>query len=258
MQLGREVGTNAAHVMRRGTASQWALSRRTFAMGLGASLIVRRAGAEGSNMNHVVLIGDSVFDNGAYVAGGPDLVRQLRNVLPGNWRATLNAVDGAVIASVPAQLARLPADATHLVVSIGGNDALREAAVLDAGARSVADALAKLTDVRERFGRDYAEMLGHVARLALPTAICTIYEPRFPEADRRRIAATALTMLNDCITREAFARALPLLDLRLICNNDADFANPIEPSSRGGAKLAEAIVHFVTGTGGLRSPVIAG
>jgi hypothetical protein len=185
-------------------------------------------------------------------------VRQLRGVLPGGWRATLNAVDGAVIASVPAQLARLPADTTHLVVSIGGNDALREAAVLDAGARSVADALGKLTDARERFGRDYGEMLSRVVTLGLPTAVCTIYDARFPEADRRRIAATALAMLNDCITRGAFARGLSLLDLRLICNDDADFANPIEPSTRGGAKIADAIVRFVTGSGGLRSQVIAG
>ena len=45
---------------------------------------------------HVVLIGDSIFDNGAYVAGGPDVVTQLRERLPQGWRATLGAVDGAV------------------------------------------------------------------------------------------------------------------------------------------------------------------
>ncbi len=33
-----------------------------------------------------------------------------------------------------------------------------------------------------------------------------------------------------------------MLDLRLICTEDADYANPIEPSSRGGAKIAAAIV----------------
>jgi hypothetical protein len=34
-------------------------------------------------MTHIVLLGDSIFNNAAYVAGGPDVVRQLRDVLPG-------------------------------------------------------------------------------------------------------------------------------------------------------------------------------
>ena len=65
---------------------------------------------------------------------------------------------------------------------------------------------------------------------------------RDPNPLRRRLAATGLTIFNDCITREAFSRALPLIDLRLICNEDEDFANPIEPSVRGGAKIAAAVV----------------
>jgi hypothetical protein len=71
-------------------------------------------------------------------------------------------------------------------------------------------------------------MLTEVSRVGLPTAVSTIYEPRFPEAPRRKLAATALTLLNDKITRQAFARGLTLIDLRLICDEDADFANPIE------------------------------
>jgi hypothetical protein len=90
-------------------------------------------------------------------------------------------------------------------------------------------------------------MLTEVSRVGLPTAVCTIYEPRFPEAPRRKLAATALTLLNDKITRQAFARGLALIDLRLICDDDADFANPIEPSARGGAKIAQAISKFAGG-----------
>ena len=53
-------------------------------------------------------------------------------------------------------------------------------------------------------------------------------------------------LLNDKI-RQTFARGLTLIDLRLICNEDADFANPIEPSARGGAKIAQAISKFAGG-----------
>lgn len=196
-------------------------------------------------MPHVVLLGDSIFDNAAYVAGGPDVVRQLRPRLPEGWRATLLAVDGAVTRSVPQQLARLPADSTHLVVSVGGNDALGYSQVLDEDARSVADAVNTLAEVRERFRRDYHAMLGTVVALELPVAVCTIYDARYPDPLRQRLAVAGLTLFNDVITREAFARGLPLIDLRLICGEDGDYANPIEPSVQGGAKIAAAIVSML-------------
>lgn len=50
----------------------------------------------------VVLLGDSVFDNAAYVGGGSDVAQQLRTILTGDWQVTLLAVDGHVIADVPA------------------------------------------------------------------------------------------------------------------------------------------------------------
>ena len=39
-------------------------------------------------MPHVVLIGDSIFDNAAYTRGGPDVVSQVRGLLPRGWEAT--------------------------------------------------------------------------------------------------------------------------------------------------------------------------
>ena len=83
-------------------------------------------------------------------------------------------------------------------------------------------------------------------RSGLPVAVCTIYDPRFPDPRQRRIGTTALSVLNDAITREAFIRGFSLIDLRLVCDRDEDFANPIEPSTIGGAKIAKAIVDFAT------------
>ncbi len=199
-------------------------------------------------MGHVVLLGDSVFDNGAYVGRGePDVVRQLRGRLPAGWGATLAAVDGAVAADVPRQLGRIPPGATHLVVSAGGNDALRRQDVLGAPARSVAEALLALADVCDGFARGYRAMLEAVLARGLPTALCTVYDPRFPDPARQRVAVAGLALFNDAITRQAFGCGLPLVDLRLICSEDADYANPIEPSARGGAKIAAAVAELVTG-----------
>jgi hypothetical protein len=230
-----------AHTTRRHLLAAAAIT--TVAAGLPAT-------ATEAPMNHIVLLGDSVFDNAAYVAGGPDVVEQLRKRLPAGWRATLRAVDGSMTGNVERQLHQLPPDTSHLVISIGGNDALRQAGVIDETARSMADALDRLAAIRDQFAQDYGAMLDGVLGRDLPTAVCTIYDPRFPDPRRRRLAATGLTVFNDCITREAFARGLALIDLRLICDRDEDFANPIEPSVRGGAKIAAAIAALVTDHGG--------
>ena len=55
---------------------------------------------------------------------------------------------------------------------------------------------------RARFRSAYAGMLDQVLQRRLPLAVCTIYEARFPEPATRRLAATALTTLDDAITRE--------------------------------------------------------
>ena len=181
-------------------------------------------------MAHVVLLGDSIFDNGVYVgAGDPDVIAQLRAVLPAGWRATINALDGAGMADISGQLARVAHDASHLVVSIGGNDALAKAGVIEERTDSVAAALDALAAVRERFRQGYREMLAHVLARKLPTAVCTIYEARFPDPNLRRRAAAALMLLNDAITREAFASGVTLIDLRIICDSDLDLLTPSSP-----------------------------
>ena len=196
-------------------------------------------------MNHIVLLGDSIFDNAAYVGGDPDVLTHLRREIPEKWKATLRAVDGSVVEGVRTQTFDLAADATHLVVSVGGNDALYHAGFLEERAQSTAQVLSKLADIGDEFQYRYREMLGAVLGLRLPTAICTIYYPRFPDPLIQRLAVTALLVFNDVILREAVAAGIPLLDLRLVCAEDSDYANPIEPSASGGAKIARAIVRLV-------------
>jgi len=193
-------------------------------------------------MPHVVLLGDSIFDNAAYVHGGPDVVTHLAGLLPAPWRATLAAVDGAVIADVVRQLARVPSDATHLVVSAGGNDALGHADLLDRRASSSAQVLGWLADAVDGFEARYRQMLARVLRLGLPVTVCTVYNGNLgPPA--QRLATTALAVFNDAILRLAAEHRLPVIELRHVCQKAADYANPIEPSVQGGAKIAQAIVR---------------
>ncbi|HYF55253.1 MAG TPA: SGNH/GDSL hydrolase family protein [Salinarimonas sp.] len=196
-------------------------------------------------MIHVTLLGDSIFDNAAYVRGGPDVVRQLRGALPPGSQASLRAIDGDVTRGVARQLERVPDESTHLAVSVGGNDALRHMATFAERAGSVGEAMTRVGAITAGFERDYAAMIEAVAARRLPTVLCTIYDPRFPDPVQRRLAILGLALFNGAILRLAAARGWPVIDLRLVCDRDEDFANPIEPSSAGGAKIAAAIARVV-------------
>jgi len=197
-------------------------------------------------MNHIVLLGDSVFDNKAYVGGGLDVIEQIRRQIPAGWKASLRAVDGSVVENVRKQALDLPDDPTHLVVSAGGNDAILSSDILRQKVASSAEVLEKLADIAGEFERHYAEMLQSVLSLKKPTAVCTIYYPRIPDPFTQKIAVAALATFNDVIIRHAFLAGVPLIDLRLVCDENSDYANEIEPSEKGGGKIANAIVRLVS------------
>ncbi len=199
-------------------------------------------------MEHIVLLGDSVFDNAPYVSAGCDVSSQLRARLGPRHRVSLLAHDGDVIADVERQLAQLTAlsaPPTWLVVSCGGNDVLSLVGAMHSPARSVLEAADLLASWQGEFARNYQRMLDLVLARAKPTAIATIYDRVPGLAPGLR---TALAPFNDVILREAVRRRLPVLDMRTICHDAADYAaaSPIEPSAQGAGKIAATISELVT------------
>lgn len=203
-------------------------------------------------MPHIALLGDSIFDNAAYTSGGPDVVSQVHRLLPPEWSASLLAVDGSMTGNIPDQVRRLPNACTHLVLSVGGNNALAEASRLGISffgmsGEPPAKALDSLADVSSAFEPDYRSALDACLQTKLPLTVCTIYNGCFPDRSYQRVASLALAIFNDVILRVAIENCLSVIDLRLICTAPVDYANPIEPSSIGGEKIAKAIVSLVTG-----------
>lgn len=193
---------------------------------------------------HVALLGDSIFDNRAYTAGEPDVVSHLRARLPEGWRATLLAVDGSTIDEVGRQLASVTDDVTHVVVSAGGNDALLESRVLAERAASVGEALRAIGGRAGRFERTYRALVERVRALSRPAVLCTIYNGSFQD-DWGELARLGLMLFNDPILRVGFENGLDVIDLRLVCAEPEDYANPIEPSGRGGWKIARAVASAI-------------
>jgi hypothetical protein len=197
-------------------------------------------------MAHIVLLGDSIFDNSRYTGGGPDVISQVRQILPVGWRASLLALDGSTTENVAFQLQHVPPDASHLVLSVGGNDALMNSDILHMPADSTSQAIAALANLSSGFEERYRHAVEACRQLHLPLTLCTIYNGCFPDSDFQRLVSTALMVFNDVILRVGIEFGLAMIDLRFVCSSAADYANPIEPSSAGGAKIARAIVDLVS------------
>src|SRR4051812_35500608 len=162
-------------------------------------------------MGHVVLLGDSIFDNARYVPDRPLVVEQVRRGLPAGWKATLVAVDGHTVEDVTAfQMARVPPDSSHLVVSVGGNDALGAGGVLREAVETVGDALAIFGELLAGFRAEYQAMLRAALGLGKPVVVSTVYDaiPILGTAER-----VGLGGFNAVILRSAVAAGVPVLDL---------------------------------------------
>lgn len=196
-------------------------------------------------MSHVILLGDSIFDNARYVPERQPVIDQVRQALPQDWRASLLARDGHITEDVATQLTELPADATHLVVSAGGNDALGETTILSETVCTVGEALGLIHEIRGRFRDSYRKMLQGLLAIGKPLAVCTVYDS-IPDLGPSEHAA--LAEFNEVILREAFASGLPVIDLRLVCDRPSDYSHvsTIEPSVVGGAKIARVIAEVAT------------
>ena len=210
---------------------------------------------------HIVLAGDSIFDNGSYVPGQPDVAQQLRNQLGEESNVTLLAIDGDVTKDVHNQLTQLPEDTSHLFISVGGNDALGQLHIFTDPVSSVGEGFLKFSRVQTTFQQEYKAMLENALSLNIPTTICTIYKPCFYHPDMSRVGSyvgngvsntdlqnvsvTALTAFNDVILQEAVTTGIPLMDLRVMYDNVADYANPIEPSTIGGQKMVSVMESII-------------
>ena len=198
-------------------------------------------------MAHIVLLGDSIFDNAAYVPVGTEVQACVQS-LPGRPHCvSLLARDGSVLAGMAAQVAslrELPVPADWLVVSCGGNDVLGLVGAMHSQVGTVLEAAELLAAWRAGFRRAYRDMLDLLLAQGSPVAVATIYDaiPGISPGLR-----AALAPFNDVILREAVLRRLPVVDLRVVCADAGDYASssPIEPSAQGGQKIAAVIGELV-------------
>ncbi|NNF27371.1 MAG: SGNH/GDSL hydrolase family protein [Gemmatimonadetes bacterium] len=189
---------------------------------------------------NVALVGDSTLDNAAYTSGGPAVTDQLRVELGESHSVSLVARDGDITRDVPHQLRSMPGSTTHIVLSVGGNDALAHLDLLSSRVATVGEAMSELGRALSQFEGDYRRCLREVVALGRPTIVCAIYNGNFLPDERGAIECTA-RLFNDVIIQAASDAGCTILDLRRVCVDRSDFFNPIEANTQGGAKIARGL-----------------
>ena len=193
--------------------------------------------------NHINLIGDSIIDNFNYVpAPGKTVLGHLDALMP-EFGFDQLATDGFTTKDVIKQLAGKELQNGVSVLSVGGNDLLQKIDLLtDESPRLATSLLEDLGEMAEQFAHRYAIILEMIKQ---PLLVCTIYNPAFFKepisAPLQEAAVVAVSIFNDHIQRLAKSCGCPVLELRDIFIDESDYANPIEPSDVGGAKLAHEI-----------------
>ena len=212
------------------------------------------------NHIHLLMLGDSVFDNGVYVPGEPDVSAQVKSHLERSFKSsklTFHARDGAVMSDVKnQQIKNIPEDITHIALSIGGNDLLGLIQYLDQNrGDSFHQNLQFLSQLKQKFSEEYTEVIQTIDTLGIPFSVCTIYYAGpIEESEAKRVDVKGDVGLSGTnVVVDAFDSAIidvankaqnckEIIDLRWLFDDPGCYANPIEPSCIGGERIAKRLI----------------
>ena len=178
---------------------------------------------------HIVLLGDSILNNSNYVTAKESIDQILKEQT--ETEIMLLAQDGAVLQDVFAQIDKIPLEwnkpTTYIFLSIGGNDLLNH----------------PLNEI-------YIHKLIEQYKLLIATII-----PRLPSANLYLLTlyypkSAKYESYNEFISlwNKNVKELLPssnIIYLQNIINQDGDLVYQIEPSSKGGRKIADAILQKI-------------
>lgn len=212
----------------------------------------REGGTNKHTLDHqVAVLGDSTVDNKVYLDDGVRSTDEwLTELLAGRCGGLyVTANDGDVCADIPGQRARLPEGPyDHVVLSVGGNDALRSLELLDGPVGGLDRAI-------HAFRKVYTRALEACLDLRPgKLTVCTVYAGDFSDLGLEIVCATrtGVGLFNDVIYREAARVGASVVELRDVCSTPQHFTQHIEPSGRGGEAIARRIAKEVLSDGGRR------
>ena len=227
-------------------------------------------------MKKIYLLGDSIIDNTSYVeTNEKDVVSHLNSMYKEDPKVNINnrAVDGHTMRDLlnTQLLEEGLNDATHIVMSIGGNDLLQNISflqmtsklseVMNKDARIGKWGVRELNPSRNKvfeetyfeiikpFNSLYETIVEKLSNYRAKLLLCTVYEGDLFGSDEFKnvfySSKTMVSIFNDLVYKSSSKFKTDVLELRNIFVSSEDYANPIEPSHIGGEKLAKSIVEWV-------------
>ena len=225
---------------------------------------------------NILLLGDSIIDNRSYVLKDElDVTAHLKKLYSDhpNVSITNNAVDGDTMYDLEYNHLDTPdiEEASHIIVSIGGNDLLHNISflqrtselskIMGKDARIDKWGVKELNPSRNRvfeetyfeiikpFTKQYETIVANLSNHRAKLLLCTVYEGDLVDSDEfsdvNNSSKTMVSLFNDIVYRTANKYGADVLELREIFVSPEDYANPIEPSHIGGGKLAKAMQKWV-------------
>jgi hypothetical protein len=183
-------------------------------------------------IRHLVLLGDALqnIDLGKGQAESA-LVPRPRNP----WKLTVLQPPEVLR---PGRVRAIPTGVTHIGICVDGGWAIEASGLLQGRAQSIHDALDTLAAAADAFEDMFARLIAAATEAGVPTIVCTLVPARYVEPSQERVAATALAIFNDRILRRTIAAQLSIVELRLICDEEGDFASETLLSHAGARKVA--------------------
>lgn len=227
----------------------------------------------------IILLGDSIIDNKSYILSNElDVTEHLEKLFSNDPNVVIenHAVDGDTMLQLEKNHldSNLLLGATHIVVSIGGNDLLYNISFLQTtsklskvmgkgamigkwGAKELNPSRNKVFEetyfeIIEPFKKQYETIVANLSNHRANLLLCTVYEGDLVDSDEfsdvSNSSKTMVSIFNDIVYRVANKFNADVLELRDIFTSSDDYANPIEPSHIGGEKLAQSIVQWIRST----------
>jgi len=183
-------------------------------------------------IRHLVLLGDALqnIDLGKGQAESA-LVPRPRNP----WKLTVLQPPEVLRQG---RVRAIPAEVSHIVICVDGGWAIDTSGLLQGDAQSVRGTLGELATAADEFEGIFARLIAAAKETGLPTIVCTLVPARYVDPVQERAAATALAIFNDRVLRQAFAAGLSIVELRLVCDEDSDYASETLLSRTGVRKVA--------------------
>ena len=195
-----------------------------------------------SSNQSIVLLGDSILKNNSYVSNGKavDNILQERS-LKNNKNIELYSLaeNNSKIVDVYSQINKMPLDinikSTTIFLSSGGNDILS----------FYVDQQGDPTDTEflNTMLADYKKLIKSI-QTRMDLCQIVLLDVYYPTSNQFTQYKPILEKWNGLISTYARENSLGLLQISYVVTDNGDFTLGIEPSEKGGEKIAQSIIDY--------------